>query len=86
MFEHPYLSQQITAFEQQQIERAAEQRRFLIEHADQIVPRPAGAFRRMLRRMAGGRREVASAARTTSPRTADERATAACDRAAAPAQ
>ncbi|WP_223624339.1 hypothetical protein [Microbacterium sp. EST19A] len=86
MFEHPYLSQQITTFEQQQIERAAEQRRFLSEHADQIVPRREGAFRRMLRRMAGSGREAASTTRTTAPRTVDDRATAGCDRAAAPAQ
>jgi hypothetical protein len=86
MFEHPYLSHQITTFEQEQIERAAERRRFLIEHADQIVPRREGAFRRMLRRMAGGRREVTPPARSTASRTADGRATAGCDRAAAPAQ
>lgn len=55
MFEHPYASQQIIEFERQQIERAAEQRRFLREHADQIVPRRAGAFGRMLRREASGR-------------------------------
>ena len=86
MFEHPYLSHQVTAFEQEQIERAAEQRRFLREHADQIAPRPAGAFRRMLRRIAGSSREVASTARVTAPRSADDLATAGCDRAAAPAQ
>lgn len=51
MYEHPYLSHQVTRFEQEQLERAAERRRFLIEHADQIVPRPEGRIRRMLRRV-----------------------------------
>lgn len=51
MFEHPYVSQQIVDFERQQIERAAEQRRFLREHADQIVPRRSGLVGRMLGRM-----------------------------------
>jgi hypothetical protein len=51
MFDHPYVSQQITEFERQQIERAAEQRRFLREHAGQIVPRRAGLIGRMLGRM-----------------------------------
>ncbi|WP_136051021.1 hypothetical protein [Microbacterium sp. K36] len=61
MFEHPYLSHQVTVFEQEQIERAVARRRMLLEHADQIVPRPAGPLRRWLRRH--GRR--ASAARAS---------------------
>lgn len=65
MYEHPYLSRQITLFEQEQIERAAERRRFLTEHANQIVPRPEGAVRRMLRRTFRGR-----TGRTATPRTA----------------
>ena len=52
MFEHPYLTQQITAFEQERIEREAARRRLLIERADQIVPRPAGPLRRLLQRLA----------------------------------
>jgi len=59
MFEHPYLTHQITAFEQEQIERAAERRRFLREHADQIVPRRQGTFRRMLRRVFAGATDAA---------------------------
>lgn len=55
MFEHPYLTQQVTAFEQEQIERAAAQRRMLIEHADQVAPRPAGVLRRLLSRFGRGR-------------------------------
>lgn len=55
MFEHPYLSQQIVDFERQQIERAAEQRRFLREHAGQIVPRRAGVLGRMLGRLTSRR-------------------------------
>ncbi|SDS65764.1 hypothetical protein [Microbacterium paraoxydans] len=54
MFEHPYLTQQVTAFEQEQIERAVARRRMLIEHADQILPRPAGPLRRLLRRLGRG--------------------------------
>lgn len=50
MYEHPYLSHQITAFETEQMVRAAERERFIAEHADQIVERPAGFLRRALRR------------------------------------
>lgn len=58
MFEHPYSSQQINAFEQQHIAQEAERRRLLIERADQILPRPEGALRRMLRRLLGSARSV----------------------------
>jgi hypothetical protein len=51
MYEHPYLSHQVTQFEQEQLERAVERRRRLIAHADQIVPRTPGPVRRMLRRL-----------------------------------
>lgn len=54
MYEHPYLSYQVTEFDRQQLERAAERRRFLAEHADQIVPRPAGPLRRLMGRMLRG--------------------------------
>ncbi|MEE6387969.1 hypothetical protein V3G71_03880 [Microbacterium paraoxydans] len=57
MFDHPYLSHQVIVFEQEQIERAVARRRMLLEHADQIVPRPAGPLRRWLRRH--GRRAAA---------------------------
>ena len=53
MYEHPYLSYQVSEFEREQLERAVERRRMLIERADQIVPRQAGALRRMLRRILG---------------------------------
>lgn len=54
MYEQVYFSQEFNRAEQEQIARAAERRRFLREHADQIVPRPAGAFRRMVSRITGG--------------------------------
>lgn len=76
MFEHPYLSHQVTTFEQEQVERAAERRLFLQEHADQIVPRPAGAIRRMLRRIVAGRTDAAprAAQPATSVRSGSARA------------
>lgn len=81
MYEHPYLSRQITLFEQEQIERAAARRRSLIERADQIVPRPERAFRRMLRRVFGTPDSKVSTARAAAARTATV-----CDQAAAPAR
>lgn len=54
MYEHPYLSYQVTEFDRQELERAVERRRFLAEHADRIVPRPPGALRRWLERMLRG--------------------------------
>ncbi|WP_226533684.1 hypothetical protein [Microbacterium paraoxydans] len=62
MYEHPYLSEQLTKHDQEQIERAAARRLFLLEHADQIRPRPEGAIRRMLRRAFGGSRRHAAGA------------------------
>ncbi|MDQ0727110.1 hypothetical protein [Microbacterium sp. W4I20] len=62
MFEHPYLTLQSTTFDQEQIAQAAERRRFLLEHADQIVPRPAGPVRRMLRRVLGRKTDAAGRA------------------------
>ncbi|WP_200894814.1 AAA family ATPase [Microbacterium sp. SA39] len=71
MYEHPCISHQVTRFEQEQIERAAERRRFLREHADQIVPRPAGPIRRMLRRIVGGGADAAPReVLTAAPRAA----------------
>jgi hypothetical protein len=80
MYEHPYISHQVTRFEQEQIERAAERRRFLREHADQIVPRQPGPIRRMLRRIVGGEADAAPREAQTAaprPRSQSTRATAA---------
>jgi|GEM_PF-2389991 len=60
MFEHPYSGYQVTEFDQERIARAAEHRRVLIERADQIVPHPEGALRRMLRRLLGSRHSAGS--------------------------
>ena len=78
MFEHPYLHQQLTRHDQEQMERAAARRLSLIEHADQIVPRPEGAIRRMLRHAFG--RSTGDSAATAPGKV---RVTAACDTAAA---
>lgn len=51
MYEHPYFTEKITEYENERLERAAERRRFLAEHADQIVPRTPGAVRRLGQRM-----------------------------------
>lgn len=73
MYEHPYLSYQVTEFDRQELERAVERRRFLAEHADQIVPRPAGPLRRVMGRMLRGsaasreRAEDAVAVRRATP-------------------
>lgn len=81
MYEHPYLSRQITLFEQEQIERAAERRRFLIEHPGQIVARPEGTVRRMLRRVFPGR-----TGRTVGSRTVPARAASGCEQTAVAAR
>lgn len=60
MYEHPAIAYQLIEFEREQLERAVERRRSLIERSDQIVPRPAGPVRRMLRRMFGTRRATAA--------------------------
>lgn len=65
MYEHPYLAYKVTEYEHERLERAVDRRRFLAEHADQIVPRPAGRLRRltqrMLRAITGARVHEASA-------------------------
>lgn len=76
MYEHPYLSRQITRFEREQMERAAAQRRLLIEHADQVRPRPEGVLRRLVRRLSGA----------TDARPAAARAGSVCDATAAHAR
>ena len=53
MFEHPYFTQQVIACEQVRIVRGGARRRMLVEHAVQIVPRPAGPLRRLLRLVRG---------------------------------
>ena len=89
MFEHPYLNHQVTAFEQEQVVRAAERRRFLAEHADQIVPRPAGAIRRMLRRIVVGGADAAARtgnARAPKARTVEDCVRGGCEPATATAR
>lgn len=51
MYEHPYFAEKISEYENERLERATERRRFLAEHADQIVPRAPGAVRRLGQRM-----------------------------------
>ncbi|MFS0853208.1 hypothetical protein [Microbacterium sp. 179-I 3D4 NHS] len=50
MYENLHASQVVTDYERQQLDREVERRRFLRDHADQIVPRPEAGWRRMLRR------------------------------------
>lgn len=82
MYEHPYLAYQVTEYEQDRIQQAAERRRFIAEHADQIVPRAAGPVRRagqrMLRAITGAR-----TAPTDASAPADRRAAAGCEPVAA---
>lgn len=66
MYEHPYLAYAVTESQQAEIQQAADRRRFLIEHADQIVPRAAGPLRRLGQRMLGS----IGSARATSTRRA----------------
>ncbi|WP_164234166.1 hypothetical protein [Microbacterium hydrocarbonoxydans] len=72
MFEHPYFTDQVARVELQQMERRAACRRFLAEHADQIVARP-GLVSRLLRLL------VPSSARAV----ADTRGAAVCEPAVA---
>lgn len=69
MYEHPYLAYKVTEFDQEQLQRAVDRRRFLAEHADQIVPRAAGPMRRMWSRMLRG----SAVPRTDAERTDAER-------------
>lgn len=83
MYEHPYLAYRVTGFEQEQVAQAAERRRFLTEHADQIVPRAAGPMRRLVDRMLGrAGSHSAAASRTAASRIAASRTTALPDAAA----
>lgn len=92
MYEHPYLAQKVAEFDLEQLERRVERRRFLAEHADQIVPRPTGPLRRMTDRMLRRSVAPADAAATADRRAAgapsaaapaDRRAVAACEPAVA---
>lgn len=74
MYEHPYLAYQVNEYEQERIQQAAERRRFIAEHADQIVPRAAGPIRRagqrMLRAITGARTATTDAAAPADRRAA----------------
>lgn len=82
MYEHPYLAYTVTEYEQHRVQQAAERRRFIAEHADQIVPRAAGPARRlgqrMLRAITGAR-----ATATDARASADRRAATGCEPVAA---
>lgn len=69
MYEHPYFIDKVTEYENERLERAADRRRFLAEHADQIVPRAAGPVRRLgqrvLRAITGSRAASGSRAPST---------------------
>ncbi|WP_091229212.1 hypothetical protein [Microbacterium sp. 3J1] len=78
MYEHPYLAYTVTAFDQEQRERAIERRRFIAEHPDQIVPRAAGPVRRMLQRM-----RLRGAGTSDAVASADRRAGGVCEPVAA---
>lgn len=73
MYEHPYLAYKVNEYEQERLRRAVDCRRFLAEHADQIVPRAAGPLRRLGQRVL--RAIVGS--RTTGAAAVDPDATAA---------
>lgn len=90
MYEHPYLAYTMTEYEQERIQQAVDRRRFLAEHADQIVPRAAGPVRRlgqrMLRAITGARTTSAEAVAPAGRRVsapADGRAAAGCEPVAA---
>ncbi|MDN3444371.1 hypothetical protein [Microbacterium sp. APC 3901] len=51
MYEHPYFAEKVAEFENERLEQAAECRRFLADHADQIVPRTPGPIGRLGQRM-----------------------------------
>lgn len=81
MYEHPYLAYKVTEFDQEQLQRAVDRRRFLQEHSDQIVPRGAGPLRSIWERMLRG-----SAARRSEARRSEARRSghaAACEPASA---
>lgn len=71
MYEHPYFAEKISEYENERLEQAAERRRFLAEHADQIVPRtpgPVGRFgQRMLRTVTRRQSNAPDAAADVAP-------------------
>lgn len=84
MYEHPYFAEKIAEFENERLERAAEHRRFLAEHADQIVPRAPGAVRRlgqrMLRAITRQRSDAVASAASDAVATAPDAVTTAAPR------
>jgi hypothetical protein len=81
MYEHPYFAEKISEYENERLEQAAERRRFLAEHADQIVPRtpgPVGRFgQRMLRTVTRRQSNAPDAAAHPSADVAPDAAAAA---------
>lgn len=81
MYEHPYFAEKISEYENERLEQAAERRRFLAEHADQIVPRtpgPVGRFgQRMLRTVTRRQSNVPDAAAHPAADVAPDAAAAA---------
>lgn len=76
MYEQTFSHEVVREFEQQQRERSIERRRFVRDHADQIVPRPVGVIGRMLGRRARGRvTDAAPAARVADAAPAPRGAT-----------
>lgn len=72
MYEHPYFAEKISEYENERLEQAAERRRFLAEHADQIVPRtpgPVARFRQRMLRTVTRRQSNAPDAAAAAPRT-----------------
>ncbi|MGK3949046.1 hypothetical protein [Microbacterium sp. K2] len=81
MYEHPYFTEKVAEFETERLERAAERRRFLAEHAGQIVPRAPGAVRqfgqRMLRAITGHQASAPDAVADAAPDAGADAVTAA---------
>lgn len=51
MYEHPHLAYTVSEHDQEQIRQAADRRRFLMEHSDQIIAREPGPIGRLARRI-----------------------------------
>jgi len=78
MFEHPYLAFRSTPFDQEQLARAAELRRVIEEHPDQIIGRRSGPIRRLIGRLRRAD-DASRGAVTDAGRHAAHRAPVACD-------
>lgn len=85
MYQHPYLAYKVTEFDQDQLQQAVELRRFIADHSDQIVPRPAGRVRRMLNGMLNRMRRGGASPAATVPEAAGATAPGAAATAAASA-